>query len=232
MAGNRFTERPDAEDEFANEINTKDFISKYLLTEFPNDPVLQTGRLSAEEELPRIPVKSLASRNKATSLLEIDADVSASYAEYNINKMVPGVDDDELDEIDLEKIDYDGVKKSNTSRNAFGGKLKKNPINREKTHLPDFAKMTTVGKNARTQDSMNRPYDEDFVLGNPFKEAKLSDFLLPDENEYLSVERPRLDVAMQKSMESFRSKFGIRKMLNEGDVDEEFELDIEDDKND
>ena len=46
MAGNRFTERPEAEDEFANEINTKEFISKYLLNEFPNDPVLQTGRLS------------------------------------------------------------------------------------------------------------------------------------------------------------------------------------------
>ena len=99
MAGNRFTERPDAEDEFANEINTKEFISKYLLEEFPNDPVLLTGRLSEEEELPPMPVKALANRNKATSLLEIDADVSASYAEYNINKMVPGVDDEELDEI-------------------------------------------------------------------------------------------------------------------------------------
>ena len=140
--------------------------------------------------------------------------------------------DDELDEIDLEKIDYDGIRKSNKARNVFGGELKKNPISRSKSHTPDFAKMTSVGKNARTQDSMNRPYDEDFVLGSPFKEAKLSDYLLPDESEYLSLERPRLDAAMQKSMESFRSKFGIRKMLNEGDVDEEFELDIEDDKND
>ena len=135
--------------------------------------------------------------------------------------------DDELDEVDLDNVDYDGVKKSSTSRNAFGGKLKKNAISREKSHLPDFAKMTTVGRKARTQDSMNRPYDEDFVLGSPFKEAKLSDFLLPDENEYLSMQRPRLDNAMQKSMESFRAKFGIKKMLSEGDVDDEFELDIE-----
>ena len=139
---------------------------------------------------------------------------------------------DELDEIDLENVDYEGARRSNTSKNVFGGKLKKNAINREKSHLPDFARMTSVGKNARTQDSMNRPYDEDFVLGNTFKEAKLSDFLLPDGDEYLSIERPRLDVSMQKSLEGFRSKFGITKMLNEGDVDEEFELDIEDNDND
>ena len=140
--------------------------------------------------------------------------------------------DDELDEVDLDSIDYDGARKSKTSKNVFGGKLKKNAINREKSHLPDFAKMTSVGRKARTQDSMNRPYDEDFVLGNPFKEAKLSDFLLPDESEYLSIERPRLDVSMQKSLEGFSSKFGITRMLNEGDVDEEFELDIEDNDND
>ena len=99
MAGNRYTERPEAEDEFANEINTKEFISNYLLQEFPRDPVLLTGRLSEEEELPPLPVKGLANRNKATSLLEVDADVSASYAEYDINKLVPSVDDEELDEI-------------------------------------------------------------------------------------------------------------------------------------
>ena len=99
MADNRFTKRPDAKDEFANEINTKEIISKYLLEEFPTDKVLQQGKLSESDVLPTIPVKGLASRNTATSLLEIDADVSASYAQYNINKMVPGVDDEELDEI-------------------------------------------------------------------------------------------------------------------------------------
>ena len=99
MADNRFTKRPDAKDEFANEINTKEIISKYLLEEFPTDKVLQQGKLSESDVLPTIPVKGLASRSTATSLLEIDADVSASYAQYNINKMVPGVDDEELDEI-------------------------------------------------------------------------------------------------------------------------------------
>ena len=99
MASNRFTERPEARDEFANEINTREVISSYLLKEFPNDRVLQEGKLSESEVLPTLPVKGLAKRNPASSLLEIDADVSASYAQYNINKMVPGVDDEELDEI-------------------------------------------------------------------------------------------------------------------------------------
>ena len=133
----------------------------------------------------------------------------------------------------IKSILYQNFSKFLISKSKFLTKiLRNNPINREKSHLPDFAKMTTVGRKARTQDSMNRPYDEDFVLGNPFKEAKLSDFLLPEGDEYLSIERPRLDVSMQKSLEGFRSKFGITKMLNEGDVDEEFELDIEDNEND
>jgi hypothetical protein len=99
MAGNRFTERPDADDEFPNEINQREVITKYLLEEFPNDPVLKEGKLSESDILPTLPVRGLASRSEATSLLEIDADVSASYARYDINKMVPGVDDEELDEI-------------------------------------------------------------------------------------------------------------------------------------
>ena len=35
--------------------------------------------------------------------------------------------------------------------------------------MPDFVKMTSVGKSARHQDSMNKPFDEDFVK-NPFSE--------------------------------------------------------------
>jgi len=99
MGNNRFTDRSDAEDEFANEINEQEFLVSELKKEFPTDPVLQQGKLFEAQRLPTLPVKGLAKRNLDTDLLEIDADVSASYAEYNINKMVPGVDDDELDEI-------------------------------------------------------------------------------------------------------------------------------------
>ena len=141
------------------------------------------------------------------------------------------LDEDELDEVDLESIDYSGIKKSNKAKNVFGGDLKKNQINREKTHLPDFASMTSIGRNTRTQDSMNRPYDEDFVLGKAFKEGKLSDFLFNDDSEYLSMQKPRLDHQMRKSLDALGSRFGgFSKMLTEvrDEIEEEFELDIED----
>ena len=142
--------------------------------------------------------------------------------------------DEDIDEIDLDSIDYSGAKKSNKSKNVFGGKLAKNQIKREKTHLPDFASMTSVGRNTRTQDSMNRPYDEDFILGKPFGEAKLSDFLFSDQSEYLSMERPRLDNNIRKSLDAFGAKFGnVNRMLTEvkEEIEKEFELDIEEDDN-
>jgi len=141
------------------------------------------------------------------------------------------LDDEDLDEIDLDMVDYKGIKKSNKAKNVFGGDLKKNPISREKSHMPDFASMTSVGRATRTQDSMNRPYDEDFILGRPFGEGKLSDFLFNDQAEYLSMERPRMDNQTRKSLEAFSAKFGAsNRMLNEvrEEIEEEFELDIED----
>ena len=99
MAGNRFTQRQDAVDEFPNEINEQEVISDVLSKEFPNDTLLKDGKLSLLDKKPSKPVQAIAQRNMDTSLLEIDADVSASFAEYNISKLVPGVDDDELDEI-------------------------------------------------------------------------------------------------------------------------------------
>ena len=138
-------------------------------------------------------------------------------------------DEDSLDEIDLEGFEFKGIKKSNKAKNAFGEDLKPHKINRQKLHMPDFASMTSVGKNSRTQDSMNRPYDEDFILGKNFSEGTLKDLLFPENNEYLSIERPKLNNEMHKSLENFRNRFGIDKMLNESIVEEEFELDIEED---
>ena len=82
---------------------------------------------------------------------------------------------------------------------------------------------------------MNRPYDEDFILGKAFKEGKLSDFLFSDQDEYLSIERPRLDNNIKKSLEAFSIKFGNQsKMLSEvkEEIEEQFELDIEENDND
>ena len=65
-----------------------------------------------------------------------------------------------------------GVNKSKSPKNVFGGKLQKNKTQRQKHHIPDFASMVSVGKSTRPQDSSNRPYDEDFILGKKFTEAK------------------------------------------------------------
>ena len=65
--GNRFTERADAEDEFANEINEQEFLVSELRKEFPNDPVLQQGKLFESQVLPSLPVNALAKRNMNTS---------------------------------------------------------------------------------------------------------------------------------------------------------------------
>ncbi len=136
--------------------------------------------------------------------------------------------DEELDEIDIDNISFTGIPKSKSPKNVFGQKLKKNPTQRQKHHIPDFASMTSVGKNTRTQDSSNRPYDEDFILGKSFSEAKLTDFLLPERDEYLSIESPRLDMRMKKLLDQFGSKFGFNNnMLTEGNIEEEFELDFE-----
>lgn len=142
-------------------------------------------------------------------------------------------DDDSDDEIDLSDFKYSKIKKDNSAKNAFGGKLKKNKTQRQKHHIPDFASMTSVGKNARTQDSMNRPYDEDFILGKAFSEAKLADFLLPEKDEYLSIERPRMDATMKDTLDRLGSKFGYsNKLINEAKIEEEFELDFDEENDD
>ena len=46
MAGNRFTQRQDAVDEFPNEINEQEVISDVLSKEIPNDTLLKDGKLS------------------------------------------------------------------------------------------------------------------------------------------------------------------------------------------
>jgi hypothetical protein len=100
MGNNRFTARPNAENEFPNEINEDQLIIDYLKNEFPNDSLLNSNQLTTNNIsiiVPAVPADKLARRNKE-QILEVDADVSASYAEYTINKLVPSINDDDLDE--------------------------------------------------------------------------------------------------------------------------------------
>lgn len=94
MADNQFSNRPGE----SSDINEREIIVRELLKEFPNDPLLQQGILSPEQKPEVKPVTDIAKRNPASGLLEVDADVSAVYAEYNLSKLLPGLDEDALDE--------------------------------------------------------------------------------------------------------------------------------------
>lgn len=76
-------------------------ISNFLLEEFPNDPMLQSNTLTTNAGVvpPPVNTNEIAKRNTASGLLEIDADVSASYGTYNLTKLVPGIADDDLDDL-------------------------------------------------------------------------------------------------------------------------------------
>lgn len=94
MADNQFSNRPGE----SSDINQREIIVRELLKEFPNDPLLQQGILSPEQKPEIKPVTAIAKRNAASGLLEVDADVSAVYAEYTLSKLLPGLDEDALDE--------------------------------------------------------------------------------------------------------------------------------------
>lgn len=84
----------------------------------------------------------------------------------------PLSDDEEDDGISLSIDDEDApIKAQQKLMNVFGGPIKperKVTNGPGSTHMPDFAKMTSVGDYARPQDTSNKPYDEDFLFS--FKE--------------------------------------------------------------
>ena len=137
---------------------------------------------------------------------------------------------DDLDEIDIDSVEHTRVKPSNKPKNVFGGPLKTRKTRRQKAHMPDFHKMTSVGKKARPQDTSNQPYDEDF-LGRAFKEGKLTDALFDERSEYLSVEPPRLDFNMRQTLEKFEKRIGSKPKVLKEDVDEELDLGFDTDLN-
>ena len=82
-------------------------------------------------------------------------------------------EEEDYDNISLSIDDEDApVKAQQRLMNVFGGPIKpsrKVSDGPGSTHMPDFAKMTSVGDHARSQDTSNKPFDEDFLLG--FRES-------------------------------------------------------------
>jgi hypothetical protein len=156
-------------------------------------------------------------------------------------------EDDDIydDEIDLEKISGERgkIKPSSKAKNAWGEPLSKSVITPTNAGHPDFLKMTSVGKNGRKQDTLNNPYEKDWLqnpFGNTFLESKkqsLADIILgkeeSEDNNYQGY-RPSLNRSLQKTLENMQQKLGVRKVLKESYDLEDVELDfeLEEDNND
>ena len=153
-------------------------------------------------------------------------------------------DEDFEDEIDVEKISLTGIKPSSKvkKKNIWGEDLIKKKDRKVKrgaaeNNMPDFKTMMSTGKAGRAQDTLNDPYDRDFLknpFGNTFLESKkesLADMILGkstvDDDNYIGY-RPSLDNSMQKVLETMRSGLGITKILKEN-VDEELDFEMEED---
>jgi len=96
--------------------------------------------------------------------------------------------------------------------NAFGQKISKSrkvTSGPGSTHMPDFVKMTSVGKSGRKQDTMNKPFDNDF-LKDPFSES------------VGTFTPPRLTYDLVSTLNKMDTKIGIKRksLLSEADITE------------
>jgi len=120
--------------------------------------------------------------------------------------------DEDVDESDEDSIisklsisDEDApIKVHNQIMNAFGEPIKNRRVvhgGPADTHSPDFAKMVSVGKRGRGQDSLNKPFDEDF-LNNPMGESLDTTSITAP---------PRLTFDLVKTLGKMSSRIGINK---------------------
>jgi len=137
-------------------------------------------------------------------------------------------DEDDQNEDDIVislSIDDDDapVKAQNAIMNTFGQPMTKSRAVRggpDSTNLPDFVKMTSTGRSGRKQDSLSKPYDDDFVK-SPFGEST-------DSAKTLMV--PRLTFDLVKTLGHMSSKIGITKaaLLSEAAdsdfIDDDYDL--------
>ena len=92
-------------------------------------------------------------------------------------------DEDDDDDDDVIKLSVDDLnapaKVEKQIRNVFNEpiqKRRKTTSGPASTHMPDFLKMVSIGKPGRDQDTMNMPFDNDYLL-NPFKENSANSFI-------------------------------------------------------
>ena len=147
-------------------------------------------------------------------------------------------EDDDVSRLSIDDLDAP-VKAHNKIRNIFNEPLEKKrkvTAGPASTHMPDFKTMTGVGSTGRKQDSLSKPFDNDFIK-NPFKESSLPrnafiDNFLDDK----ITQRTIMTKQMNRTLSNMSSAIGIaRQSILSEDVSEDQELEIdliEESKND
>ena len=142
-------------------------------------------------------------------------------------------DIDEDDEVSLLSIDDDEAptRVEKSIRNAFNEPIKKSrkvtsgPLT---THMPDLKKMVSTGKSGRKQDTLMKPYDNDFIL-SAFGEGTVPKN--PDFEKYLDkkmTQRATMTKEMQGVLNNLSNSINISKpsVLLEG-PDDNLDLDLD-----
>ncbi len=135
------------------------------------------------------------------------------------------------------------VKAQKKIRNIFNEPIKKSrkvTAGADALSMPDLAKMVSVGKAGRTQDSLNKPFDDDFVK-NPLKgqSSRFKEAMMPRSSvveEFLDdgiKHHTRITRDIERTLSNMESSIGIRRstILNEASViddDEPVEFNLSD----
>ena len=138
-------------------------------------------------------------------------------------------DDDDDDIIRLSIQDEDGpIKVDNMVKNMWGEPMprdQKEVNSDEKIHSPDFKSMTGVGRSTRKRDSMNDPFDDDF-LKNPFGESLIKS-LEREGNLSEMGDSPRLNPSTISLLSKLSKVISNKQQTSLLSEDEESNLDLE-----
>jgi hypothetical protein len=145
-----------------------------------------------------------------------DALLTALPGSEDMKREVDHAEDDDLDEIEKPSIDDEDApaKAEKQIRNIFNEPIKKSrKVSRgpATTHIPDFKSMTGVGRSTRGQDSLNKPFDDDFMK-NPFRESII--FSNTNSGDYLNdkiSQHAKMTNEMESTLKKLRSTINIPK---------------------
>ena len=190
---------------------------------------IQKGREADKQEDADVEASGAAGEEGAVGAEEMGGDeagedlFSGDRPEGQLLTALPGTgkkeDDDEEEDHDPLNLSLDDEfapdKAQQKILNVFGGPIKADRKVRHgpgSTHMPNFGKMVSVGRSGRGQDSLNKPFDSDF-LSNPFTE----------DTSHASVTRPRITSDIEKMFSRMENTINSnrRSLLSEAMLDDD-----------